>query len=192
MEKLDSVEMIIQKKFLEQVNLYNEVVVSNKIIFGVNLKNKYMKQKNTRIEMTPSTSKKYPWDQELFYSYICKKAADMQQGIVEYKDELSFYYSYYRRNYNSCSVVVIVLSSCIPLVEGISLCFDPIIYTNIVILVLGTLVSIITSLLKFLNYKNKMEEIIRIREKINNCEAKIFYFDKKLKSKLFLMYGDNK
>ena len=84
---------------------------------------------------------------------------------------------------------MIVLSSCIPLVEGVSLCYEPVVATHIIILFLGTLVSVITSLLKFLNYKNKMEEIVRIREKINTCEAKIFYFDKKLKSKLYLIYN---
>ena len=126
----------------------------------------------------------------MFYVYICKKAEEMQKSIMEYKDELSFYYSHYKRKYNSCSIIVIVVSSCIPLVEGISLCFEPVVATNIIVLILGTLVSVITSLLKFLNYKNKMEEIVRIREKINTCEAKIFYFDKRLKSKLYMIHNE--
>ena len=186
---MDSDEMTIQKKFLEHVNLFNEVVMANKIIFSINLKKKYLKQKINQHELSSSITVKYPWENDMFYVYICKKAEEMQKSIMEYKDELSFYYSHYKRKYNSCSIIVIVVSSCIPLVEGISLCFEPVVATNIIVLILGTLVSVLTSLLKFLNYKNKMEEIVRIREKINTCEAKIFYFDKRLKSKLYVIHS---
>ena len=185
---MDRDENAIQKKFLEHVNLFNEVVISNKIIFSINLKKKYLKQKIIQYDISSKHSK-YPWESDKFFIYICKKAEEMQNCIMEYKDELSFYYSHYKKKYNSCSIIVIVLSSCIPLVEGVSLCYEPVVATHIIILFLGTLVSVITSLLKFLNYKNKMEEIVRIREKINTCEAKIFYFDKKLKSKLYLIYN---
>ena len=185
---MDSDEMTIQKKFLEHVNLFNEVVMSNKIIFSINLKKKYLKQKIIQTDKS-SIIVNYPWENDMFYVYICKKAEEMQKSIMEYKDELSFYYSHYKRKYNSCSIIVIVVSSCIPLVEGISLCFEPVVATNILVLILGTLVSVLTSLLKFLNYKNKMEEIVRIREKINTCEAKIFYFDKRLKSKLYVIHS---
>ena len=186
---MDSDEMTIQKKFLEHVNLFNEVVMSNKIIFSINLKKKYLKQKIIQTDKS-SIIVNYPWENDMFYVYICKKAEEMQKSIMEYKDELAYYYSHYKRRYNSCSIIVIVVSSCIPLVEGVSLCFDPVVTTNIFILILGTLVSVITSLLKFLNYKNKMEEIVRIREKINMCEAKIFYFDKRLKSKLYMIRNE--
>ena len=186
---MDSDEMTIQKKFLEHVNLFNEIVMSNKIIFSINLKKKYLKQKIIQTDKS-SIIVNYPWEKDIFYVYICKKAEEMQKSIMEYKDELSFYYSHYKRKYNSCSIIVIVVSSCIPLVEGVSLCFEPVVATNIIILFLGTLVSVLTSLLKFLNYKNKMEEIVRIREKINMCEAKIFYFDKRLKSKLYMIHNE--
>ena len=42
---MDNDEVSIQKKFLEHVNLFNEVVMSNKIIFSINLKKKYLKKK---------------------------------------------------------------------------------------------------------------------------------------------------
>ena len=183
---MDRDELSIQKKFLAHVILFNEIVMSNKIIFSISLKKKYLKSRIVQTELS-TVNTKYPWDGELFFNYICRKSEEMQNSIMEYKDELSFYYSHYKRKYNSCSIIVIIVSSCIPLVEGISLCFEPVIATNILILVLGTLVSVITSLLKFLNYKNKMEEIVRLREKINTCEAKIFYFDKRLKSKLYML-----
>jgi len=103
-----------------------------------------------------------------------------------YNEELSFYYVYYKNVYDVCSVLIIVLSSCITLIEGISLCFDPVIYTNITILLLGTTISIITSVLKYFNFKNKTEEIIKLKEKVYNCQTKIFLFDKRVKSELFL------
>ena len=48
------------------------------------------------------------------------------------------------------------------------------------------MIGMLTSLTKFFNLKTKTEDIIKIREKVYNCNTKIFSFDKNLKSTLYL------
>jgi hypothetical protein len=177
----------IKKEFLDNVNYFNEIIMSNKIIFSNRLKDMY--DKGREIKSVPA--KPRPWMNDKFLIYIFQKTDEIQYTLLVYNDELSFYYIYYKKVYDICSITIIVLSSCITLVEGISLCFEPVIYTNIVILILGTVISIMTSVLKYFNFKNKTEEIIRLKEKVFNCQTKIFLFDKKIKSELFLnVYSD--
>ena len=176
---------LIKKEFLENVNYFNEIIMSNKIVFSSRLKDMYDKA-NENNENKSNNKKPRPWMNDKFLLYVFQKTDEIQHTLIVYNEELSFYYVYYRNVYDLCSVLIIVLSSCITLVEGISLCFDPIIYTNITILLLGSIISIITSVLKYFNFKNKTEEIIKLKEKIYNCQTKIFLFDKKIKSELFL------
>lgn len=176
---------LIKKEFLENVNYFNEIIMSNKIVFSNRLKWMYDKGRENN-ENKSNHSKPRPWMNDKFLLYIFQKTDEIQHILIVYNDELSFYYIYYKNIYDICSILLIVLSSCITLIEGISLCFDPVIYTNISILVLGTVISIITSVLKYFNFKNKTEEIIRLKEKVHNCQTKLFLFDKKIKSGLFL------
>ncbi len=176
---------LIKKEFLENVNYFNEIIMSNKIVFSNRLKEMYDKARENS-ENKSNNKKPRPWMNDKFLLYVFQKTDEIQHTLIVYNEELSFYYVYYRNVYDLCSVLIIVLSSCITLVEGISLCFDPIIYTNITILLLGSIISIITSVLKYFNFKNKTEEIIKLKEKIYNCQTKIFLFDKKIKSELFL------
>jgi len=176
---------LIKKEFLENVNYFNEIIMSNKIVFSNRLREMYDKARENS-ENKSNNKKTRPWMNDKFLMYIFQKTDEIQHTLIMYNEELSFYYIYYKNVYDSCSVLIIVLSSCITLVEGISLCFDPVIYTNITILLLGSIISIITSVLKYFNFKNKTEEIIRLKEKVYNCQTKIFLFDKKIKSELFL------
>jgi len=176
---------LIKKEFLENVNYFNEIIMSNKIVFSNRLKKMYDKTKEN-IENNSSHNKPRPWMNDKFLMYVFQKTDEIQHTLIVYNEELSFYYVYYRKVYDFFSVFIIILSSCITLIEGISLCFDPVIYTNITILILGTILSITTSTLKYFNFKNKTEEIIKLKEKIHNCQTKIFLFDKQVKSELFL------
>lgn len=176
---------LIKKEFLENVNYFNEIIMSNKIVFSNRLKEMYDKARDNN-ENKSNNKKPRPWMNDKFLMYIFQKTDEIQHTLIVYNEELSFYYVYYKNVYDACSVLIIVLSSCITLIEGISLCFDPVIYTNISILLLGTIISIITSVLKYFNFKNKTEEIIKLKEKVYNCQTKIFLFDKKIKSELFL------
>ena len=58
--------------------------------------------------------------------------------------------------------------------------------STIVSLVVSTSIAVMTSVLKFKNYKEKLEELVKMREKIHNCQAKLFTFDKELKTTIFL------
>jgi len=176
---------LIKKEFLENVNYFNEIIMSNKIVFSSRLKDMYDKA-NENNENKSNHKKPRPWMNDKFLMYVFQKTDEIQHTLIVYNEELSFYYVYYKNVYDVCSVLIIVLSSCITLIEGISLCFDPVIYTNITILLLGTTISIITSVLKYFNFKNKTEEIIKLKEKVYNCQTKIFLFDKRVKSELFL------
>jgi hypothetical protein len=79
------------------------------------------------------------------------------------------------------------MSSSLSLIEGITLCFSeentP---STIVSLIVSTSIAVMTSVLKFKNYKEKLEELVKLREKIHNCQAKLFTFDKELKTTIFL------
>ena len=176
---------LIQKEFLDNVNYFNEIIMSNKIIFSNRLQEMYNKSRENN-ENELINKKPRPWMNDKFLMYIFQKTDEIQHTLIVYNDELTFYYIYYRKVYDIFSILIIILSSCITIVEGISLCFEPIIYTNIIILLLGSMISIITSVLKYFNLKNKTEEIIRLKEKVYNCQTKIFLFDKKVKSELFL------
>lgn len=175
----------IQQEFLEHVNYFNEIM-ANRIVFSKELQEKYEKNKVSKTSCKKEIN--YPWVKNNFHMYVFRKIDNIKKKLTEYSDELGYYCIHYKYIYDTCSVLIIVMSSSITLVEGISLCFDPVIYTNIIVLVLGTLVSVITAVLKFYNFKGKTEEIIKLCEKINVCEAKFFLLDKKLKSKLFIEY----
>lgn len=176
---------LIKTEFLENVNYFNEIIMSNKIVFSSRLKDMYDKA-NENNKNKSDHNKPRPWMNDKFIMYVFQKTDEIQHTLIVYNEELSFYYMYYKKVYDICSVLIIILSSCITLVEGISLCFEPVIYTNISILLLGTTISIITSVLKYFNLKSKTEEITRLKEKVYNCQTKIFLFDKKVKSELFL------
>ena len=175
----------IQEEFINHVNYFNEIM-ANRIVFSKELQEKYDKNKY-RKGIVKKTNQ-YPWIKNNFYTYVFRKIDNIKNKLTDYNEELGYYCLYYKGIYDICSVIIIVLSSSITLVEGISLCFEPVIYTNIIILILGTLVSVITAILKFYNFKGKTEEIIKLCEKINVCEAKFFLLDKKLKSKLYIEY----
>ena len=133
---------LIKKEFLENVNYFNEIIMSNKIVFSNRLREMYDKARESS-ENKSNNKKTRPWMNDKFLMYIFQKTDEIQHTLIMYNEELSFYYIYYKNVYDSCSVLIIVLSSCITLVEGISLCFDPVIYTNITILLLGSIIVLL-------------------------------------------------
>ena len=179
----------INEEFVDHINYFNEIM-ANRIVVSKKLQKKFLDNTKDR-EIIKKATGNYPWINNHFYTYVFRKIDNIKTKLVNYNDELGFYCLHYKRMYDINSVIILVLSSCITLVEGISLCFEPVIYTNIIVLLLGTLVSVITAVLKFYNFKGKTEEIVKLCEKINVCEAKFFLLDKKLKSRLFIEYEEN-
>jgi hypothetical protein len=104
--------------------------------------------------------------------------------------KLSFFYLKYKKIFDRCSVAVIIMSSSLTFIESVSLTLNPVTDENtgarIVSLTFSTLIAIVTAVLKFKNIKEKIESIVKAKEKIHNCQAKLFNFDKELKTTLFM------
>jgi len=178
--------------------------MTNKIIVSSRLQKKFDREPDTDPETTTNSLRQEneneqllslplppPWSTDDFYTYIFRKNKDIQNVLFTYNRKLTYFYLYNKNVYEVCSVVLIVLSSSLALIEGISLCFDPVIETTIVTLTISMSIGVLTSVLKFFNFKNETEDIIKIKEKVNTCSAKIFTFDKKLKTQLYLKYNAN-
>lgn len=181
----------IQTEFMEIVNYFNETIMTNKLIVSSRLQQKFEKLQSP-VTLPPSSKTQVsppPWENDDFYSYIFRKNKDIQNDLFTYNRKLSYFYLYNKKVYEVCSIILIVLSSSLALIEGIALCFDPVVHTTIVTLVISMTIGVLTSVLKFFNFKNETEDIVKIKEKVNTCSAKIYTFDKKLKSQLYLKYN---
>lgn len=183
----------VQTEFLDIVNYFNETIMTNKLIVDSRLQSKFDRDQQ-KIKVPPTAKQEHtnlpPWSGDEFYTYIFRKNKDIQQDLFTYDRKLTYFYLYNKRVYEVCSVIIIVLSSSLTLIEGISLCFDPVVHTTIATLVISMTIGVLTSVLKFFNFKNETEEIVKIKEKVNTCSAKIFTFDKRLKSHLYLKYNE--
>ena len=191
----------VQAEFLDIVNYFNETIMTNKLVVNSRLQRKFNKsvhQTTAACAAAATTTgdeggggePSPPWSNDYFYTYIFRKNKDIQNDLFIYNRKLTYFYLYNKKVYEVFSVVLIVLSSSLTLIEGIALCFDPVVHTTIVTLVISMTIGVLTSVLKFFNFKNETEDIIKIKEKVNMCSTKIFTFDKKLKSQLYLKYND--
>lgn len=181
----------VQEKFLDIIKYYNDVIMTNTMVFPEDEVLEYQKkifkidkerkkfskcEKNTVIDI-----------QGDFFKYVIKKIENLQTTLGSYNKQLSFFYNKYKNIYDWVSMIIIVLSSSLSLVEGITLCFsEENTISTIVSLMVSTTIAVLTSVLKFKNYKEKLEELVKMREKIHNCQAKLFTFDKELKTTIFL------
>jgi hypothetical protein len=181
----------IQEKFLDIIKYYNDVIMTNTMVFPENEVLEYQK-KIFRIEKERKKFSKCEKNTVIdvqgdFFKYVIKKVENLQSTLGSYNKQLSFFYNKYKNVYDWVSILIIVLSSSLSLVEGITLCFsEENTVSTIVSLVVSTTIAVLTSVLKFKNYKEKLEELVKMREKIHNCQAKLFTFDKELKTSIFL------
>ena len=182
-----------QAKFMEIVKYYNDVIMTNALVFSETAVLKAQKMIHD-IECergqlyNPIPRSMNPLDTRSdFFRYVLKKVEDLQ-NVLEYQHkQLSYFYTRYKREYHNVSILVIILSSAMSLVEGITLVFNPHNKaTPVVMLGMSSTIAITTSVLKFRNTKEKIEGIIKMKEKIQMCQAKLFTFDKELKTSLFL------
>ena len=181
----------VQKEFLEIINYFNEVIMNNNLVISKRLEEQFKKDE-PEYQSTEHNKQliSCPWSEDEFYKYIFKKIKDIQINLTIYDKKLTYFYIYYKRVYDGCSITLIVLSSTLTLVEGISLLYEPIIYTTMATMIMGMLIGVLTSVLKFFNYKAETEEIIKMKERVYNCNAKIYLFDKHLKSTLYLQNNE--
>lgn len=181
----------IQEKFLDIIKYYNDVIMTNTMVFPETEVLEYQK-KIFRIEKERKKFSKCEKNTVIdvqgdFFKYVIKKVENLQSTLGSYNKQLSFFYNKYKNIYDWVSILIIVLSSSLSLVEGITLCFsEENTASTIVSLMVSTTIAVLTSVLKFKNYKEKLEELVKMREKIHNCQAKLFTFDKELKTTIFL------
>ena len=187
-----------QAKFMEIIKYYNDVIMTNTLVFS---EEDVLKAQKMIHEIECAREHLYnpacgsPNSMETdsdFFRYIIKKIESLQ-CLLEYQHkQLSYFYTKYKKEYHNVSILVIFLSSSMSLVEGITLLFDPHNkISSVMMLCMSSTIAITTSVLKFRNTKEKLEGIIKMKEKIQMCQAKLFTFDKEIKTSLFLTPSSN-
>jgi hypothetical protein len=182
----------VRQKFLDIIKYYNDVIMTNTVI----LSEKEILDCQKKLFRIDQERNKYRLHDEYksridipedFLSYVLKKVESIQESLGTFNKQLGFFYNRNRFTYDSISITIIVLSSSLSLIEGITLIFsEENTVSTILSLLIGTTIAILTSILKFKNIKEKIEELVKMREKIHNCQAKLYTFDKELKTSIFL------
>lgn len=182
----------VRQKFLDIIKYYNDVIMTNTVILSekelLDCQRKLFRIEQQRNKYKLHDDHKSRIDiPEDFLSYVLKKVESIQDSLGTFNKQLGFFYNRNRLTYDSISITIIVLSSSLSLVEGITLIFPgENTISTIVSLLISTTIAILTSILKFKNIKEKIEELVKMREKIHNCQAKLYTFDKELKTSIFL------
>jgi hypothetical protein len=182
---------LIQEKFLDIIKYYNDVVMTNTMVFSedelLEYQKKIFKIEEIRKNFTKNDEPSIIHVDGEFFKYIIKKVESIQQTLGTYNKQLSYFYNRHKVTYDTMSILIIVMSSSLSLIEGITLCFsEENVASTIVSLLISTSIAVLTSVLKFKNIKEKLEELVKMKEKIHSCQGKLFTFDKELKTTLFL------
>lgn len=206
--KSNAYKQKIQQEFIQVFKDFSDVVNDNVLIIGEKYLHKYEKKHNKieaeRLEFSkkgggdcekkPEKKKVIfqdpPWLQHEEYRYMIKKIEDTQKKLNMYLNVLDYFYLDHKKWYDRISTLIIFISSGMSFFEAISMSFEFGRYSKIGTVFISTSVAALTSFLKFKNYKEKAEEVVRIKEKVFASQSKIFLFEKDLKSKLYL-YNQN-
>lgn len=193
-ESLDKVR--IQEKFLDIIKYYNDVVMTNTMVFSedelLEYQKKIFKIEEIRKNFTKNDVPSVIHVDGEFFKYIIKKVESIQHTLGTYNKQLSYFYNRHKVMYDTVSIMIIIMSSSLSLIEGITLCFsEENVASTIVSLIVSTSIAVMTSVLKFKNIKEKLEELVKMKEKIHSCQGKLFTFDKELKTTLFLSANNN-
>lgn len=182
-----------RKEFLDVVKYFNEVVMSNPVVMDIRAIMKYKTliedyTQETGILLHNSNNGVNVPDNKKndFFVYLMKKNDDIQEVLASYLGKLNFYYTKYKKNYDNITLLNVIMSSGLTFIEALSLTLDQQVPFSVVSITISTGLAISTSYLKIKNYKEKLENIVKAQEKIQTCQAKLFTFDKKLKSHLCL------
>lgn len=187
---------LIQEKFLDIIKYYNDVVMTNTMVFSedelLEYQKKIFKIEEVRKNFTKNDEPSVIHVDGEFFKYIIKKVESIQYTLGTYNKQLSYFYNRHKVTYDTLSIMIIVMSSSLSLIEGITLLFsDDNVASTIVSLFMSTSIAVLTTVLKFKNIKEKLEELVKMKEKVHSCQGKLFTFDKELKTTLFLSDNDN-
>lgn len=187
-----------QSRFMEIIKYYNDVIMTNTLVFS---EEEILKAQKLIHDIESERGKLYNpvagnspnsmVSDSDFFRYILKKVENLQTVLEYQHKQLSYFYTKYKKEYHNVSILVIFLSSSMSMVEGVTLLFDPHNkISSVMMLAMSSTIAITTSILKFRNTKERLEGIIKMKEKIQMCQAKLFTFDKDVKTTLFITPTD--
>lgn len=188
----------VQEDFIKVFKDFSDVINDNVLIISEKFLYKYRKthneyikkineeNKNNHGKLVNAEEKDPPWKQYDEYNYMVSKIERLQKQLEEHVRVLDYYYIHHKWWYDSISTVIILISSGMSFFEAISMSFNFGRYQKLGTVFISTSIAALTSILKFKNYKEKAEEIVRIKEKVLASQSKLYLFEKDLKSKLYL------
>jgi len=190
-----------QENFIKVFRDFSDVINDNVLIIGEKFLYEYKKTHSEYINKLNKKEKKDfkevnaiekdpPWKQYDEFNYMVCKIERVQFHLDEYLRVLDYYYIHHKRWYDNISTILIFISSCMSFFEAVSMSFDFGRYQKIGTVFISTSIAALTSILKFKNYKEKAEEIVRVKEKVLASQSKLYLFEKDLKSKLYLYKKD--
>ena len=81
---------LIKKEFLENVNYFNEIIMSNKIVFSNRLREMYDKARENS-ENKSNNKKTRPWMNDKFLMYIFQKTDEIQHTLIMHSNLIENY-----------------------------------------------------------------------------------------------------
>ena len=190
----------VQKQFIEVFKQFSEVIndnvliISEKYIYEYQKNHKKFECKLNKKQITTSqdisTEQDPPWIQHDEYKYMIKKINDTQTQLNSYSHILDYYYIHHKWWYDRISMVIIIISSGLSFFQTLSITYNFGKIEKVGSVFISTSIAALTAILKFKNYKEKAEEVVRIKEKVLSSQSKLYLFEKDLKSKLYL-YNNN-
>ena len=196
----------VQEDFIKVFEEFSKVINDNVLIIGeeylYDYEKKHMKIQSKRDTFSPkktdreptktvATRPDPPWIQHGEYAYIVTKIEDVQKRLVTYIRALDYYYISHKWLYDMISVCIIMISSGMTFFEALSISYNFGRFQKLITVMMSSGIAALTAFLKFKNYKEKAEEIVRIKEKVLSSQSKLFLFEKDLKSKLYLYHSDD-
>ena len=139
-------------------------------------------KKSTPKQEKKKTEPDPPWKQYDEYKYIITKIEDIQATLCNHLRILDYYYIHHKWWYDFISTIIIFISSGMSFFEAVSMSFNFGRYQKVGTVCISTSIAALTSFLKFKNYKEKSEEVVRIKEKVLSSQSKLFLFEKDLKN----------
>lgn len=191
-----------QEEFIKVFKDFSDVINDNVLIIGEKFLYKYKKTHNEYVKklnrenkdecgkFVNAKEKDPPWKQYDEFNYMVSKIERLQKQLEEHLRVLDYYYIHHKWWYDRISTVIILISSGMSFFEAVSMSFNFGRYQKVGTVFISTSIAALTSILKFKNYKEKAEEIVRIKEKVLASQSKLYLFEKDLKSKLYLYNKD--
>ena len=186
---------LYRERFLDIVRHYNENIVNTTLMFTTHDLRQYRMQTTYQHSSTEddahahlTTEARSDDNYHSFpgvYKYVIKKIENMQENLTNYTKQLNYFYAKNDRYYYVSFMTVISLSASLSIFDTLLLTFSTRTtdrLSSVTSVIVSSCITVLTANLRYKNVKYIMEEIVRVREKINVCQSKLFLLDKDMKS----------